>query len=77
MNVCKELRVVTCSETSTFVIKLCLHTQFVSPICAAMALRGAWADHEQKKSALRGMLHTPIFLAMTFATQIGDTNWCV
>ena len=31
MNVCKELRVVTCSETSTFVIKLCLHTS----ICVA------------------------------------------
>ena len=28
-----------------------LHT----PICVAMALRGAWAEHVQKKSTLRGM----------------------
>ena len=27
-------------------------------------------EHGQKKSALRGMLHTPIYLAMTIATQI-------
>ena len=39
-----------------------------------MALREAWAVHEQTKSALRGMLHTPIYLAMTIATQIGVCN---
>ena len=45
----------------------------MSPICVATALRGAWAEHEQNKSALRGMLHlhTPIYLAMITATQIG------
>ena len=30
--------------------------QLVSPICVAMAVRGVWAEHEQKKSTLRGML---------------------
>ena len=39
-------------------VKLLFHT----PIRVAMALRGAWAQHEQK---------------MTIATQIGDTNWYV
>ena len=48
-------------------VKLRLHTS----ICVAMALRGAWAEHEQKESVVRGMLHTPIYLAMTIATQIG------
>ena len=33
-----------------------------------MALRGAWTEHEQTKSALRGISHTPIYL--TIATQI-------
>ena len=41
------------------------------------SMSGAWAGHEQNKSALRGMLHTPIYLAMTIATQICDTNRCV
>ena len=43
----------------------------------ARSMSGAWAGHEQNKSALRGMLHTPIYLAMTIATQICDTNRCV
>ena len=30
-----------------------------------------YEEHEQKKSALRGISHTPIYLAMTIATQIG------
>ena len=43
----------------------CVYThQFVSPICVATALREAWSEHEQKNSALRGMLHTPIYLAI-------------
>ena len=46
----------------------------MSPIYVATALREAWAEHEQKNSALRGMLHTPIYLAMTIATQIDDTG---
>ena len=29
-----------------------------APICITTALQGAWAEHEQKKSVLRGMLHT-------------------
>ena len=42
-----------------------------------MALLEAWAEHKQKKSALRGMLEldTPIYLAMTIATQIGVRNY--
>ena len=36
-----------------------------------MALLRAWTEHEQKKLALRGMLHTPIYPSMTIATQIG------
>ena len=31
-------------------------------------------EHEQTKLALCGMLHTPIYLAMTIATQIGAAN---
>ena len=52
-----------------------MRVQFVSPIYVATALREAWAEHEQKKSTLRGMLHTPSYLAMTIATQVDDTNW--
>ena len=48
-----------------------------APICVAMALLGAWTEHEQNKSALRGMLHTPIYLAMTIAAKIGDSIRCV
>ena len=60
--------------------KLRLHTPiWVADLChngIARSMRGAWAEHEQKKAALRGVLHTPIYLAMTIATQIGDTNRC-
>ena len=40
------------------------HThRFVSPICVATASRGAWAEHKQKKLALRGM-YTRLFKAV-------------
>ena len=45
------------------------------PIRVADMCRNSLArSMKQKKSALRGMLHTAIYLAMTIATQIADTN---
>ena len=32
------------------------------------------AEHIEKKSVLHGMLHKPIYLAMTIATQIAAAN---